>query len=177
MRAGKSSDGAARMTAASSSETESSPTIDAAFDKAVVVHRLEEFGFNVAQYHIGSTLHVDSLAEEMPPFTLAEIRVGSELRGIAMFEETRGGYRFGAVARTDPYGRLPVLSELDEDLRRYGLEGPARPVWTLTLDDTNPMFVPMLQGTDTTTGQPAYVTAEGRRETLRLVDGLTLRDP
>jgi hypothetical protein len=121
-----------------------------------------------ASYSIGNSMEVESLDSDVPSYQLVELKVGDDVRAVALVNETSAGYVFGELREVIGDWALPTRAELRSRLAANGLTGDARLVWGWT-DERNPPFAPFLAGTNATTGRPAFVTAAGVTDRLDLV--------
>ena len=124
-----------------------------------------------ANYTIGTTVHVRSLAVGVPSYDLVELRVGDLVKAVALVDEVSGAYRFGELRATFGDVRLPSATQLTSALATNGLGGSASLSWTWT-NDPVPPFQPFLTGLDAA-GKTAFVTPNGVTEQLPVVNGVT----
>ena len=131
----------------------------------------QELGNLPASYTVGTSVHVRSLAVDMPSYDLVELRANGAVAAVALVDEVGGGYLFGELRPTTSNISLPTASQLSAALSVNGLSGTPSLSWTWTTNDTPP-FAPFLTGTDAA-GKTAFVTATGVTEQLPLVNGIT----
>jgi hypothetical protein len=150
-------------------------TIAAAIATGLRRHALlgdAELGNLPANYTIGTSVSVESLAAEMPSYELVELRVGDRVRAIATVNRTARGYVFGELRATTGDVRLPSSSVLRAQAAAHGLDRSVRLVWGWT-DERVPHYAPFLAGTSSATGRSAFVTPTGVTSQIELVRGLT----
>ena len=121
-----------------------------------------------ASYSIGNSTEVESLDSDVPSYQLVELKVGDDVRAVALVNETSAGYVFGELREVSGDWALPTRAEMRSRLAANGLTGEARLVWGWT-DERNPPFAPFLAGTNAKTGRTAFVTAAGVIDRLELV--------
>jgi hypothetical protein len=166
---------------ASGARTLASPT-DAGNLRDAVTQGLQQnaldqggaLGIDLTGYVVGRSVHVDSLAEELPSYDLVEIDVAGQVRAVAMVSEGPRGYSFAGL--TPWTGRFDLASPgaIQSDLASQGMTGPGRLVWAWTEEGGSP-FAPMIEAKDAVASTPAYLSITGRHDQLHLVPGLTAR--
>jgi len=129
-------------------------------------------GVDLTGYRIGRSVHVDSLAAEVPSYDLVEIDVANQLKAVAMVTESGGSYEFAAVTPWTGTWNLPLSGTIDGALAKAGMRGPGHLVWAWTQDGGSP-FLPMVAGTDAQASTPAFLTPQGRQNAISLIPGET----
>lgn len=154
-----------------------SPTIAAAVETGLVQNDLIQggsLGVDLREAKIGRSVHVDSLAREVPSYDLVEVSVGSEVRAVAMVTESPGGFSFSALTPWNGQFDLASPRAVDSALASQGMSGPAHFVWAWTDDGGSP-FMPFIRAMDNGTAGPAYIGPNGKQSQIHLAPGLTAR--
>jgi hypothetical protein len=172
---------AAAATSGDSTATLADPVIGdsiaAAVTKGITGNGLlndPKFGSDLRRFKVGASIHVTSLASELPSYDLVELRVAGSTRAIAMVQEVGGRFEFGALSQAplafdlfSAAGRARILAE-------NHMAGTGELVWGWTIDGPSP-FTPFIRGVDASTGRPAFATAMGRKDAIDLSEGFTPR--
>jgi hypothetical protein len=131
-------------------------------------------GVDLTGHVVGPSVHVDSLATQVPSYELTEIQVAGQVRAVAMVTEVPGGYSFAAIAPWTGRFDLASPSATQIHLRSQGMSGSWRLVWAWTAEGGSP-FTPIIAGTDAATSQTVFLSPSGRHSQLHLAPGLTAR--
>jgi hypothetical protein len=170
---------AAPATAGDSPATEALPitadTLSTAVANGIAANDLlnsSKFNVDLRGFKVGASVHVASLAAEIPSYDLVDVRVAGASRAIAMVQEVNGRFVFGALAPsargidlTSAAGRSRILAD-------NHMKGRGDLVWGWTVEGPSP-FAPFVRGIDASTGRPAFATVMGRRDSIQLSDGFT----
>jgi len=152
-----------------------SPTIQDAVTLGLRQNDLEHggaLGVDLTGYSIGPSVHVDSLASELPSYDLAQIMVGGRLAAVAMVSEIGPDYAFAGITPWSGSFPLGSSSAMASALASNGMGGTARLVWAWADEGGSP-FTPFVEATDIITGAPAYLSVTGRHDSIHLVPGET----
>jgi hypothetical protein len=118
-----------------------------------------ELGDLPADYELGTSVHVRSLADGIPSYDLVELRVDGKVRAIVLVDELPGGFAFGELRATTRDVRLPTTAQLSKAMARNGLHGTPSLSW-MWADHPMPPFMPFLTATDAS-GRTTVVTGSG----------------
>ena len=144
------------------------PTIEAAVRKGMDVNGLSRggnLGVDLTGYSLGDSAEVEPISVDVGVYELVELRVGRQVRAVAMVLKNGEGYQFAGAATGD-YGVVAVSSR-KALLARAGLSGPGRLVWGWTDEPSSP-FAPFVK-TSNALGGTEYLGVDGRHRAIHLL--------
>lgn len=151
------------------SPNQSGPTVAAAIQAGLAQSGIDvgRLGINLSGYSIGPSVDVRSLAPGIPDYRLVELQVRHQPRALVLLPRAATGFAFGGLTGISRDPSFMTAGGRLQALRAHGMGGSGDVVWAPSRIGAPP-FAPFIRGVDMTSGQAAFVTLNGRVESLGL---------
>ena len=125
------------------------PTVAAAVADGLAVNEVDKgrLGIDLTGYTLGAITHVDSFSPDVAPYELVEVRVGAEVRAVAMVADGPNGYTYAGASTLPDGWDLTSTTERGSIMQTAGLHGDGHLVWA-SIDGSNSPFTPFVHGQD-----------------------------